>query len=146
MVDPRMMTEPVTPDWTRQPSPARWLAGELRDHLWPWSRQGLQRRGTSRLVQLFGFAFAVIVSACWVLAVRGELGPHGVIAWWTGWSAFEVALRLQAKPYVKEGPWWERRYRRASPMDMVCYVGFKNLLLGAALFFALKSQGFPGAA
>jgi len=26
-------------------------------------------------------------------------------------------------------------------MDMICYVGFKNLLIGAALFIVLKSMG-----
>jgi hypothetical protein len=26
-------------------------------------------------------------------------------------------------------------------MDMLCYVGFKNLLIGAALFIGLKSTG-----
>jgi hypothetical protein len=26
-------------------------------------------------------------------------------------------------------------------MDMICYVGFKNLLIGAALFITLKSLG-----
>ena len=39
-------------------------------------------------------------------------------------------------------PWWGRRYRVASVMDMVCYVGFKNLLIGAALFLMLKSLGW----
>jgi NosR/NirI family transcriptional regulator, nitrous oxide reductase regulator len=26
-------------------------------------------------------------------------------------------------------------------MDMLCYVGFKNLLIGASLFLALKALG-----
>jgi len=51
-------------------------------------------------------------------------------------------VRLGSKPYVKDGPWWGRRYRIANTMDMVCYVGFKNLLIGATLFIALKSLGF----
>ncbi|MCK6410297.1 MAG: transcription regulator, partial [Thauera sp.] len=57
------------------------------------------------------------------------------------WSVFEVAVRLGSKPYVKDGPWWGNRYRRANLMDMLCYVGFKNLLIGAALFLVLKSLG-----
>ncbi|MBP8134336.1 MAG: transcription regulator, partial [Zoogloea sp.] len=58
-----------------------------------------------------------------------------------GWSVFEVLVRLDAKPYVKEGPWWGRLYRRASTRDMLCYVSFKNLLIGAVLFIGLKMAG-----
>ena len=64
-----------------------------------------------------------------------------LIVFCAGVLVFEVAVRLGSKPYVKDGPWWGSRYRRASIMDMICYVGFKNLLIGAALFIVLKSMG-----
>ena len=70
-----------------------------------------------------------------------NLAPGVIIGWWFGWSVFEVVVRLGAKPYVKEGPWWGQRYRKASLMDMTCYVGFKNLLIGATLFLTLKGMG-----
>ena len=52
-----------------------------------------------------------------------------------------MLIRLQAKRYVKDGPWWGRRYRVAGVMDMLSYVGFKNLLIGAAFFLVLKAAG-----
>ena len=42
---------------------------------------------------------------------------------------------------MKDGVWWRGNYRAASVMDMMSYVGFKNLLIGAALFLALKTLG-----
>ena len=50
-----------------------------------------------------------------------------------------MLIRLSGKRYVKDGPWWRGQYRVASVMDMLSYVGFKNLLIGAALFLALKA-------
>ncbi len=138
MIDPRSMTEPVTPPYGGGGPLAR-LGAEIWDHLWPWSRDGFQRQ---RALQAAGLALALAATLVWVLAAMGtQLAPGAIIGWWFGWSVFEVAVRLGAKPYVKEGPWWGRRYRKASVMDMVCYVGFKNLLIGAALFLALKSFG-----
>ncbi len=138
MVDPRMPTEPVALSYADDRSlPAR-LAAEVWDHLWPWSRAGFERQ---RTVQAAGLALGLAASAVWVIAALGHLAAGAVIGWWFGWSVFEVVVRLGAKPYVKEGPWWGRRYRHATRMDMVCYVGFKNLLIGAALFLLLKSSG-----
>ncbi|TAH44549.1 MAG: transcription regulator [Betaproteobacteria bacterium] len=137
MVDPRSMTEPMTPPYASSGAAAR-LAAEVRDHLWPWSRSGFQRQ---RAIQAAGLALAVAVSLAWVLAALGQLAPAAIIGWWFGWSVFEIAVRMGSKPYVKEGPWWGSRYRRASLMDMICYVGFKNLMIGAVLFIALKSAG-----
>ncbi len=65
-----------------------------------------------------------------------------VIGWWLGWSVFEVLIRLQGKRYVKDGVWWGKVYRRANVMDMLSYVGFKNLLIGAALFWLLSRAGW----
>ena len=71
----------------------------------------------------------------------GYVTSGAMIGWWFGWSLFEVIVRLASKRYVKEGPWWGQHYREASVMDMICYVGFKNLLIGAILFLGLKSAG-----
>ncbi|MCB1908735.1 MAG: transcription regulator [Rhodocyclaceae bacterium] len=138
MVDPRMPSDPVEPPYAGQGRFGGWLLAELWDHLWPWSRAGFAR---SRSIQSAGLALAVAASTVWVLAALGQVAAGVLIGWWFGWSVFEVRVRMDAKPYVKEGPWWGRRYRRANLMDMVCYVSFKNLLIGASLFIALKSAG-----
>lgn len=139
MVDPRMPTDPAQPSYAAgQPGVCGWLCAELWDHVWPW------RRGAPiphRAWRVLSVALAVAVTTAWVLAGMGELRAAAIIAWWFAWSVYEVLIRLNAKPYVKDGPWWGRRYRVATPMDMVCYVLFKNLLIGAALFLALKSLG-----
>lgn len=142
MVDPRLPSDPVQPPYATDSSVLRHVAAEVWDHLWPWSRSGFQHQQAHiRALQAAGLALAVAASLVWVLAAMGHLGPGVVIGWWFGWSVFEILVRLGAKPYVKEGPWWGKRYRRASLMDMMCYVCFKNLLVGAALFIGLKSAG-----
>jgi hypothetical protein len=88
-----------------------------------------------------GFALAVGATLVWVLAAAGRIEAVVVMAWWFTWSVFEVMVRLGGKRYVKDGPWWQRHYRVASIMDMLCYVGFKNLLIGASLFLVLKAMG-----
>ena len=115
-----------------------WLVAETWDHLWPWARLGHGRR----VIQAAGLALGLAATVVWVLAALGYLSAGAVIGWWFGWSVFEVVVRLDAKPYVKEGPWWGRVYQRASVMDMICYVSFKNLLIGAVLFLTLKSLGY----
>lgn len=136
MIDPRMMTEAVEPPYARHANPLRLVAAEAWDHLWPWSRHGFRRRPA---LQAAGFALALAASVAWVIAAMGRIESGAVIGWWFGWSVFEVLVRLGSKPYVKDGPWWGRSYRRATRMDMVCYVGFKNLLIGAGLFLFLKT-------
>ena len=42
---------------------------------------------------------------------------------------------------VKDGPWWGSVWRQATVMDMISYVGLKNLLIGAALFWLLAFTG-----
>jgi NosR/NirI family nitrous oxide reductase transcriptional regulator len=42
---------------------------------------------------------------------------------------------------VKEGPWWGRQLRTATWADMAAYVSVKNLIIGAALFLAMKGIG-----
>lgn len=137
MVDPKMPTDPMSPPYAAS-GPTGWAAAEAWDHLWPWSRAGFQK---ARALQAGGLAIGLAASVVWILAAMGRMEAGALIGWWFGWSLFEVLVRLDSKPYVKEGPWWGRRYRRAKPMDMICYVGFKNLLIGAALFLALKSLG-----
>ncbi|MCK9984292.1 MAG: hypothetical protein AzoDbin1_00764 [Azoarcus sp.] len=139
MVNPTMPTDPVNPPYAETPSLVRLVAAEAWDHVWPWSSHGFQRQ---RAVQAASMALALAATVVWVLAAMGQLEAGALIGWWFGWSVFEVVVRLGSKPYVKDGPWWGRRYRVANTMDMVCYVGFKNLLIGAALFLALKSLGF----
>lgn len=128
------------------------LAHELWDHLWPWNRQGFrgQHPGVGLLLAL-SLGVAAVASVVWLLAAAGRLGPTVVIGWWVGWSVFEVLVRWQSKPYVKEGPWWGKHYRRADLADMICYVAFKNLLVGATLFVTMRLfgvldflQGLPG--
>ena len=138
MVDPRMPSEPVSPPYAALNKPAaRWLA-EVRDHLWPWTRAGFRR---NKVLQAVAVVLSVAVTGAWVLAAAGQLASGALIGWWFGWSVLEVVVRLDTKPYVKEGPWWGARYRAATVMDMVCYVLFKNLLIGAVLFLALKALG-----
>ena len=51
----------------------------------------------------------------------------------------EARARMASLRFVKEGPWWRHQYRVAKPIDMLSYVGFKNLMIGATLFLALRS-------
>ena len=69
----------------------------------------------------------------------GRMSSGAIVAWWFGWSVYEVPIRMHGRRYVKEGRW--AVFREAGWMDMLSYVGFKNLLIGAALFLALKSVG-----
>lgn len=137
-VDPRMPTEAFHPRYAAENDLVRRLGADLWDHLWPWSRAGFQRQ---RAIQAAGVAIALAASLLWLLAAMGHLAPGAIIGVWFGWSVFEVLIRRGAKPYVKEGPWWGRSYRLAGTMDLLSYVGFKNLLIGAALFIVLKSTG-----
>ena len=138
--DPRVPTDPVTPPYAPPTGAAHWLLGELRDHLWPWDRERLAGRHVA--LRAAGVALAIAATIAWALAATGRLSSGAVIGWWFGWSVYEVLIRLVAKPHVKDGPWWGRRYRSAQVMDMLSYVGFKNLLIGASLFLALKAGGW----
>lgn len=126
------------PAWGAESRGIAWLAHEVEDHLIPWSRAGLRR---GKALQIASIMLAVLVTGVWGLAANGQMRGGLVIAWWLAWSVMEVLVRLAGKPYVKEGVWWGRNYRRAGVMDMICYVGFKNLLVGATLFISLKSLG-----
>jgi NosR/NirI family nitrous oxide reductase transcriptional regulator len=136
--DPRMATEPVEPPGLADARGLRRLWLEAREHAWPWSARGWR---DARALQAAGLALAAAVTAAWVLAAEGRLSAVAIIAWWFGWSVYEVAIRLHGRRWVKDGPWWGRQWRHATVMDMLSYVGFKNLLVGAALFLALKAAG-----
>jgi NosR/NirI family transcriptional regulator, nitrous oxide reductase regulator len=136
--DPRMPSAPVSPSHKANVTPIKWLLLEIRDHLWPWSRAGWR---SQRALQVAGFSLAIAVTIAWALAANGQLSAAAIIGWWFGWSVYEVVIRLSGKRFVKEGPWWQDNYREASVMDMLSYVAFKNLLIGAALFLILKGLG-----
>ena len=136
--DPRMASAPAVPPHKAGARGLRWLWLELRDHLWPWSAEGW---ASQRALQIAGFSLAIAASLAWVLAGTGRLSAIALIAWWFGWSVYEALIRMGGRRYVKEGPWWRANYRVASWMDMLSYVGFKNLLIGAALFLGLKALG-----
>jgi hypothetical protein len=142
MVDPRMPTDPVSPPYATLQRPTLRALAELRDHLWPWHRAAFRRHAAGQGLALLA---ALAASAVWVLAAAGELASGVVIGGWFGWSLLEILVRLDTKPYVKEGPWWGARYRAATVMDMICYVLFKNLLVGALLFLSLKGLGLLAA-
>lgn len=114
------------------------LLYEVIDHLWPWNQQGWRQY---KAIQAAGLALAVATTIAWGLAASGRLESGAVIGWWLGWSIYEIIIRLQCKPYIKDGPWWRNHYRPAGRMDMICYVMFKNLLIGAVLFIVLRHLG-----
>ena len=136
--DPRMPTNPIPHPYKTGVTGLRWVWLEVLDHLWPWSAEGWHSR---RALQVAGFSLAVAATVAWVLVGTGRLSQTAVIGWWFGWSVYEVLIRLSGRRYVKDGPWWQENYRYASVMDMLSYVGFKNLLIGAALFLSLRALG-----
>jgi len=136
--DPRMPTEPTLPAHKRNAGFMSWLLLELRDHLWPWSAEGWR---SQRALQIAGLSLAVAATIAWIMAAMGHLSSGAIIGWWFGWSVYEVLIRLSGRRYVKDGPWWRDNYRVAGVMDMMSYVGFKNLMIGAALFLVLQALG-----
>jgi NosR/NirI family nitrous oxide reductase transcriptional regulator len=136
--DPRMPSDMVVPPHKAGSTGLKWLSQELFDHLWPWSAEGW---ASQRALQVAGFALAIAASLAWVFTAFGQLSSAAIIGWWFGWSVYEVLIRLSGRRYVKDGPWWQANYRYASVMDMLSYVSFKNLLIGAALFLSLKALG-----
>ena len=137
-VDPRMPTAPTLPAHKRDVGFIGWLLLEVRDHLWPWSSEGW---ASQRALQIAGLSLAVAVTLAWAMTAMGHLSSGAIIGWWFGWSVYEVMIRLSGRRYVKDGPWWRDHYRVAGVMDMMSYVAFKNLMIGAALFLVLKALG-----
>jgi NosR/NirI family nitrous oxide reductase transcriptional regulator len=137
-VDPRMLTEATTPAHAESGNLLHWIAAETWEHLWPWSRNGFQGQ---RATLALSIGLAIAVTVAWVLNATGRLESGVLIGWWAGWSVFELRIRAGSKRYVKEGPWWGQRYRMAKPLDLLSYVCFKNLLIGAVLFLVIKALG-----
>lgn len=136
-IDPRLPTPAVEPVYAGSGALA-WLIGEVRDHLWPWTHEpDVHHRG----LKAVGIGLAVVATVVWVLAADGRMSQVAVMGWWFGWSVYEVIIRMEGKRHVKDGPWWGRTWREANLMDMLSYVGFKNLLVGATLFLVLKTAG-----
>lgn len=121
-----------------RPSFWRALYEEAIYHLFPWSAQFFKRRIS---IQAASIGLAVVVTTAWILAAAGRMGTAVVVAWWIGWSVYEIIARSYCKPWVKEGPWWRREYRPASRADLIAYVATKNLLIGAAFFLLLDVLG-----
>lgn len=116
------------------------LRDELLFHLLPWSGDLGRQVFAIRAVAAF---LVVVVTTSWALMAAGRIGPVIVLAWWAGWSVYEVLTRLRFKPQVKLGPWWGSDYRPATLADMMAYVATKNLLIGAGLFLVLHAAGVP---
>ena len=136
--DPRMPTDPVLPAHKRDVGWFKWTLLEVRDHLWPWSAEGWRSK---RALQVAGIALAVAASIAWGMTALGQLSSGTIIGWWFGWSVYEVLIRMSGRRYVKDGVWWRDNYRVAGWFDMMSYVAFKNLMIGAALFLVLQALG-----
>ncbi|ODS55477.1 MAG: 4Fe-4S binding protein [Acidobacteria bacterium SCN 69-37] len=134
-VDPRMQTDPVEPAWERQPSIVRRAMAELRHHFWPI---GEGRRWSAHAIAVAALAGAGVVLA---LAIARVIPPVSVLGAALLLSFWEARARMASLRFVKEGPWWKHQYRAARPMDMLSYVGFKNLMIGALVFLTLKALG-----
>ncbi len=116
----------------------RWLWEELKFHLLPWGPGFGRKAGALRAAEI---GLAVLVTVAWMLAGTGHMGPAIVSAWWIGWSIYEVACRYVYRPWIKEGPWWQRHFRPASLPDLMAYVATKNVIIGAVLFAVLQTAG-----
>lgn len=116
----------------------QWVWAEAKYHLLPWGPGFLKQKPA---MVAAGIGLAMAVTAAWMLAATGRVAPLVMVIWWTGWSVYECISRMQCKPWVKEGPWWGKQYRRASVPDMIAYVATKNLLIGAILFWFLYLLG-----
>ena len=113
----------------------RWIYEEAKFHLLPW------RAGRHDMVRAIGMGLAVVVTIVWLLSGAGRVGPAAVIAWWIGWSVYELASRVVNLPWIKDGRWWKRDFRPGTVADLAAYVATKNLLIGAVLFAVLHSAG-----
>ena len=116
----------------------QWLWEEAKFHLLPWRAGYTGGRG---MLKAAGIGLAVVVTVAWLLAGTGHLGPAVVAAWWIGWSVYEVMSRTLHLPWIKEGRWWGRDFRRATLADVTAYVATKNLLIGTILFALLNMTG-----
>jgi hypothetical protein len=121
IADPEQLLDPpysAHRGWTR-------LVAEAADHIWPWS-PGLIHHNP------LGFGLAVGILAvlvlAWVATLAGLLESRTMALLWALWSLVETEIRLRHKPYVKDGVWWGLTYRQAGRLDLLSYVGLKNIL------------------
>lgn len=119
-------------------APSGRLSEELWFHLFPWTADFAHEIFAIRAIAAF---LAVAVTTAWILSATQQIGPAVMLAWWIGWSVYEVMTRMHYKPLVKDGPWWGRDYRPGTWMDVTFYVATKNLLIAAVLFLALQAAG-----
>ena len=142
MVKQNAGQDPVTmPHGQQKLTVVAWIWAEAKDHLLPWGPGFLTQRAA---IKAAGIGLAVVMTMIWILAAVGRIDSVVVIAWWTGWSVYEVLCRRRCKPWVKEGPWWQRNLRKADTIDIIFYVATKNLLIGVILFLILTGLGvFP---
>jgi len=138
MVKQQMRKEEYASPADNRQGTVRWLLEEAKFHILPWSGSFMTQKPA---IVAAGIGFAVFVSVTWILAATGQIRPAAVIGWWTAWSAYEFMCRMRCKPFIKEGPWWKRAYRKASAPDLIAYVVTKNLLIGAGLFLILHGLG-----
>jgi len=115
------------PDRQEKLTVGAWIWAETKDHLLPWGPGFLTQKSS--------------IKAAGIGAAVGRIDSVVVIAWWTGWSVYEVLCRRRCKPWVKEGPWWQRNLRKADTIDIIFYVATKNLLIGVVLFLILSALG-----
>ena len=145
-INARGYFEPATATATAYPAtPAAVqpiVHGRLWEELWfhivPWGK-GFSREIFA--IRAIAALLVVTVTTAWVLTATQRIGPVIILAWWLGWSIYEVMTRMHYKPLVKDGPWWKQDYRKASLMDMIFYVATKNLLIAAGLFVLLNVAG-----
>ena len=142
MVKQNAGQDPVTmPHGQQKLTVVAWIWAEVKDHLLPWG-PGFLTQGAA--IKAAGIGLTVVMTVIWMLAAVGHIDSVVVIAWWTGWSVYEVLCRRRCKPWVKEGPWWQRNLRKADTIDIIFYVATKNLLIGVVLFLILTWLGvFP---
>jgi NosR/NirI family nitrous oxide reductase transcriptional regulator len=133
-VDPTMPTDRVVPTWRDSSWPRRFLA-EVHHHFWPVA-PGRSWRAHATAATAAAAALSVLL-----LAIEGRLPPISVIGAALVLSLWEARERMASLGFVKDGPWWRQDYRVATPVDMLSYVGFKNLLIGATSLMMLKALG-----
>jgi NosR/NirI family nitrous oxide reductase transcriptional regulator len=133
-VDPTMPTDRVVPVWQGR-SLGRRLLEEIRHHFWPVA-PGRSWRAHATAALAGGAALVVLI-----LAIDGRIPPISVVGAALVLSLWEARERMASLRFVKEGPWWRQRYRVATPVDMLSYVGFKSLLIGAVSLMVLKATG-----
>lgn len=133
-VDPSLPTDRVVPAWRGRPLAQRVL-GECLHHFWPVAPSRTWRAHVVAALAAGG-ALTVLVSA-----INGLVPPISVLGAAFFLSLWEARERMASLAFVKDGPWWRHEYRAATPFDMLSYVGFKNLLIGATSLMMLKALG-----